>query len=248
MRCARPCLLAVLAGVIRLAEGNPYARRRDQEAHREAVAVLHRVLGLAIATPFARPPLPVAGAEGVFRLLACLTGQRGVDDEDKQAVGGLSLQQFLPQDRVDIEFPPPWPRQEAADLSPMPSLATYSPGRPQAGHPAGVQQERDDHADHQELGAVLQSERRDPPLETRYRIGDHDHGEAPSSAGEISMIRPLQESRHFRQYQAPGERGKIAQHQNVRERGDWPWPATPRSRVGIITANSYSCHTVSHGR
>src|ERR1700677_2406178 len=105
-------------------------------------------------------------------------------------MGGLSLQQVLPQDRVDIEFPPPWPCQKAADLSPMPSLATYSPGCPQAGHPARVQQKRDDHADHQKLRAILQSERSDPPLETRYRIGDHNHGEAPSPAGEISMIRP----------------------------------------------------------
>jgi hypothetical protein len=62
--------LAVLAGAIWLAEGNPHARWRDQQAHREAVAILHRVLVLAIATLFARPPLPVARAEGVFRFLA----------------------------------------------------------------------------------------------------------------------------------------------------------------------------------
>ena len=121
-----------------------------------------RVLVLAIATPLARPPLAVAGAVGVLGLLARLADQGGVDDEDEQAVGGLSVQQVLPQDRVDIELPPPWPRQEAADLGPMPGLAADGPGGPQAGHPAGVQQEGDDHADHQELGAVLQARRREP--------------------------------------------------------------------------------------
>src|SRR5271166_3183718 len=73
----------------------------------------------------------------------------------------------------------------------MSSLTAYNSGRLQAGHPPGVQQERDDHPDQQELGAVLQSKPCGPPLETRKRIGDHDHGEAPCSAGEIRMIYPL---------------------------------------------------------
>ena len=181
-------LLAVLVRIIGLAERNPNARRRDQEAHREAVAILLSVFLLAVATPFAGPPLAVARAVGVFGFLTCLTVQRGVDEEEEEAVAGLLFQQLLPQDRVDIEFPPPWPRQETADLGPVSRLAAHRPSRPQAGHPPRVQQERDDHADDQKLGAVPQSKPCGPPLETRKRIGDHDHGEAPSLAGDIRMI------------------------------------------------------------
>ena len=104
--------------------------------------------------PFPRPSFTVAGAVGVFRFLSCLTGQRGVDDIYEQAVGSLSLQQPLPQDGVDIELPPPRPRyKEAADLEDSPDVEPHSvqPGRLQAGHPPGVQQERDDHPDQQEL-------------------------------------------------------------------------------------------------
>jgi hypothetical protein len=163
----------------------------DTGFYPEAVAVLPSVFVLAVATPFARPALPVAGAESIFCLRACLSGQRGVDDVHELAVVDLALQQFLPRYRIDVQFPPTWPREEAADLSAMPSLATHSPRRPQAGHSPSVQQKRDDYANHQQFAAILQPESRDPLLETGHRIGDHDHGEAPSSAGENSMIWPL---------------------------------------------------------
>ena len=87
-------LLAVLVRIIGLAERNPNARRRDQEAHREAVAILLSVFLLAVATPFAGPPLAVARAVGVFGFLTCLTVQRGVDEEEEEAVAGLLFQQF----------------------------------------------------------------------------------------------------------------------------------------------------------
>src|SRR5271157_1747189 len=149
-------LLAIFASVIRLRERNPDARRRDHQGHREAVAVLASVLVLAITTSLAGPTPAIACAVGVFCFLAALAGQRAVDIAHEQTIQALSVQQMLPQHRVDIELSPTWPRQEAADLSPVSSLATHSPSRPQTGHPPSMQQKRDNHADHQELGAILQ--------------------------------------------------------------------------------------------
>jgi hypothetical protein len=155
------------------------------------VAILANVFVLAVATPLAGPPFAVTGVEGVFGFLASLTAQGGVDDEEKQADLGLLLQEVLPQDRVDLEFPPTWPRQETAELSPMSSLTANGPSGTQAGHSASMQQESDDHADHEKPGALRQSDRREELLEPRNRIGEDDHGEAHHTAGEISRIWPL---------------------------------------------------------
>src|SRR6185312_14098235 len=61
---------AMRPGVIRLAEGDPDARGRDEQPHGEAVAVLRRALGLAVAAPLAGPAPTVAGAEGILGLRA----------------------------------------------------------------------------------------------------------------------------------------------------------------------------------
>src|SRR5208283_3134233 len=99
----------------------------------------------------------------------------------------------------------------------MSSLTAYNSGRLQAGHPPGVQQERDDHPDQQELGAVLQSKPCGPPLETRKRIGDHDHGEAPCSAGEIRMIYPLRRVSPFSPIPISGKSPNSATSKRVSE-------------------------------
>src|SRR6185437_8911870 len=101
------------------------------------------------AAPLAGAALAVAGAVGILGRLAGPTGQGGVEEIDKQAVGDLLLQEMLPQDRVDVELAPSRACQEAADLSPMPRRATDRAAGAEAGHPAGVDQEGGDDADDQ---------------------------------------------------------------------------------------------------
>src|SRR5208283_4409133 len=121
----------------------------------------------------------------------------------------------------------------------MSSLTAYNSGRLQAGHPPGVQQERDDHPDQQELGAVLQSKPCGPPLETRKRIGDHDHGEAPCSAGEIRMIYPLRRVSPFSPIPISGKSPNSATSKRASE-GSASAPSLAR-RVSMCKDAKLSC-------
>jgi len=146
------------------------------------------LLLLAVTAALLRPPAAVAGAVGVFGFLTGLAAQRGVDDQNKRAQRALHLQQLLPQGRVDVGLLPPPPRQKTTDLRAVPRFAPHRAARLQARHPAGMHQERDDHTHHQPSCRGPRQHLPHPPLETGQRFDDHDHGEAPSSAGEKPMI------------------------------------------------------------
>ena len=61
-----------------------------------------------------------------------------------------------------------------------------------------MQQERNDHADHQQLDALLQSERGDPPLETGDRIGDDVMAKLFTRLVRLQGSGRCEEFRHFR--------------------------------------------------
>ncbi len=78
------------------------ARRRDQQAEREAVALLVNDLLLVVATALCRAAAAVAGAVGVFRLLAGLADQRRIDQKKKLAPAALQPQQSHSQGLVEV--------------------------------------------------------------------------------------------------------------------------------------------------
>ncbi|HVW36902.1 MAG TPA: hypothetical protein VHB99_06340 [Pirellulales bacterium] len=152
------------------------------------MAAFAGVLVLAIATPLLRPTLAIAGAVGVFDLLARLAAKRRIDDEDEETLGCLLGQEGLPQHRIEIEPTEARTPQHPTNLRPAPRFRANASGCLQTRHPAAMQDKGNDHLCDRSKRRLAQPNSTQEPLEPWHQIGDHDHGEAPSSAGEMSMI------------------------------------------------------------